>query len=216
MPSMLILHSLDDSTKFLNIFQEKFPENYLAFDTDAGSILHAKEVLGDLEDNSLIVYLGHGSSNGLYIPNSENNYKDLFLDVKWGNHYFQGHDILLICCNSAELISRIHTYNSGIGFGNIISSDFELEHHNANNKIKKILTKEEIDMFNETYVNISISILAMIENQVLNLAHIFKYYRYFLNKEINKILLNDKITNRVELACLLFELRDQMVYSSKK
>lgn len=209
---ILILHSLDESTGFLSEFKKSFSDFYISFDSTESSINNAKKQLGDLEDTSLIVYLGHGSSEGLYLPNEDYNYENLFLDIKWGNHFFENHDVILLSCRSNELISRLYKYNSAIGFGNIISSFYELDNHNKNHVKKKKLEEEDIDLFNEIYTRVSILVIKLLVNNIITFKVIYKYYTYFLNKEINKILLETKLKNRLELASLLFELRNQMLY----
>lgn len=209
---ILILHSVDHSTMFLKQFEDHFPDIYISFDSSDTSVNTAKEALGNLEDPSLIIYLGHGSSEGLYLPNENFDYSNLFLDINWGNIFFENHDIILLSCRSNELLYRIYKYNSALGFGNILSSPHEVEHHNKYNDNKKILTNYDISIFNKTYVQISIMIVKMILKDEINFDQVHKYYYYLINKEINKILLNEYLENRIEIARLLFELRNEMTF----
>lgn len=209
---ILIIHSLDDSTRFLNTFHEEFPDYYVSFNSSSESKINAKNVLGELDEPSLIVYIGHGSSQGLFMPNENFEYNELFIDTNWGNLYFENNDILLISCRSNEFLKRVYTYKSALGFGNIISSEFELKHHNSVNKIQKNLQKEDIDIFNKIYVNVSINIIRLIIKNKIDFKSMKKYYNYFLNKEIDNILLNKNLKNRVEIARLLFELRNELIF----
>lgn len=208
---ILILHSLDKSTAFLGAFKDEFPENYFFFNSDVELINQAKGKLADLDEPSLIIYLGHGSSSGLYIPSEENNYNDLFIDINWGNIYFENNDVLLLSCRSNELIKRIYKFSSAIGFGNIISSKYELDFHNENNEKKKKLNIEDIIFFNDIYVKLSMKIVDLIVQQKIEFFSAPKYYTYFLNKEINNILLDKKNAHRVEIAKLLFEFRNEIL-----
>ena len=70
--------------------------------------------------------------------------KNIFLDATGGNHYLEGHDVVLLSCRSNEFIKKIHTASSLIGFGNIISSIQELEIPN--------LAKPEPKRKNSTFV----------------------------------------------------------------
>ncbi|SFJ22617.1 hypothetical protein SAMN04487893_104181 [Myroides guanonis] len=211
---VLILHSLDESTKFLKPFEDHFPDYYISVDDSDNSVQSVKTILSDLDETSFVIYIGHGSSEGLFLPNENFEYANLFLDAKWSNIYFENHDILLLSCRSNELLERIYKYNSAIGFGNIISSAHEIKQHNERNEIKKTLSNTDIDIFNAAYVKVSISIIKMILNNTINFSQAYKYYYYLINKEINNILMNKKINNRIEIARLLFEFRNEMVYKS--
>lgn len=208
---ILIIHALDASTLFLNIFEKAFPNYYISFTENANSINIIKTRIGNLQDNSLIIYLGHGSSSGLYVPSSTHNYENYFLDVIWGNHYFEGHDILLLSCKSEEYLRKIHKYNFAFGFGNIISSLDELNFHNKYSDREKKLSDTDIEYFNNVYAKITIQIINLLIVGKIQFYEIYKYYCYLINKEICLILLDKQNSNRVELARLLFELRNEML-----
>lgn len=208
---ILVLHALDNSTMFLKGFEKEFSEYYFSFDSTEESILKAKNLLGDLDSKSLIVYLGHGSSSGLYVPDENHLYNKFFLDVKWGNHYFEGNDILLLSCKSNDYISKVHTPNFSLGFGNIISSKDELDIHNGKNEIKKYLGVDELNLFNRIYIEISIKVVKNLINGAINFENISKHFRFFINQEINEILLNKNNKNRVELSRLMFEFRNEII-----
>ena len=53
---ILILHPIDNSTKFLEPFKDSFGVNYYGFNSD--TIYDVKAKLGDLEPKSLIVFIG--------------------------------------------------------------------------------------------------------------------------------------------------------------
>ena len=73
---ILILHPIDNSTKFLEPFKDSFGVNYYGFNSD--TIYDVKAKLGDLEPKSLIVFIGHGSSRGLYEPDERHIYEKYF------------------------------------------------------------------------------------------------------------------------------------------
>jgi len=209
--SVLIIHASDNSTLFLNKFQEEFEDIYSSFTSDEKSISKAKTLIGNLEPKSLIVYLGHGSSYGLYLPDNTFEYKKYFLDATWANYYFDEHDIFLLSCKSSDFIKKIYKPNFSLGFGNIISSKKELDHHNKNSNLKKILNDDEINWFNEIYVECSIKIIKLLIKEKIRFIDVQKYFRFYLNKEINSILLNKKNKNRIELSRLVFEFRNQIL-----
>lgn len=208
---ILVLHAVDSSTLFLNSFEKEFSNYYFSFDSTKDSILKAKNLLGDLNPKSLIIYLGHGSSSNLYEPDENHLYEKIFLDVTWGNHYFEDHDILILSCKSNEYTNKIYTSNFSLGFGNIISSEEELKIHNEKNDIKKKLSVDEINLFNEIYIRISIQIVKGLINNTIRFNNIYKYFNFLINQEINKILLDKNYENRLELSRMLFELRNEIV-----
>lgn len=208
---ILILHAVDNSTMFLNGFKKEFSDYYFSFDSTKDSILNAKNLLGDLNPKSLIIYLGHGSSSGLYEPDENHLYEKFFLDVTWGNHFFEEHDILLLSCRSNDYISKVYTPNFSLGFGNIISSVEELKIHNQKNHVKKELSKDEINIFNQIYIEISINAVKSLINNMISFDNISKYFNFLINQEINKILLDKGYENRVELSRMLFEFRNEII-----
>lgn len=208
---ILVLHAVDNSTLFLNSFEKDFSDYYLAFDSTKKAILHAKNLLGGLNPKSLIIYLGHGGSSGLYEPDENHLYEKLFLDATWGNHYFEDHDIFLLSCKSNDYVNKVYTPNFSLGFGNIISSKEELKIHNEKNDIKKNLSVDELDLFNQIYIKISIKIIKSLINNNIRFNEIIKYFNFLINQEINKILLNKENENRVEISRLLFEFRNEII-----
>lgn len=209
--NIIIIHAVDNSTTFLSKFKEEFGVIYNSFNSDEKSIHKAKELIGDLEPKSLIIYLGHGSSTGLYLPDDTYEYKEYFLNATWANYYFDEHDIFLLTCKSNEFIKKIYKPNYSLGFGNIISSKTELEIHNEKNEIKKNIDVSDINRFNQIYVESSITILKLLISGKIRFIDVPKYLRFQLNKEINRILLNKENKNRIELARLVFELRNQIL-----
>lgn len=209
---ILILHAIDNSTAFLSAFSEPFKDLYFSFDSTLDSINKAKGLLGDLEPKSLIIYLGHGSSSGLYEPDDSHTYEKYFLDTTWGNHFFDEHDIFLLSCKSNEYIKRIYKSNSSIGFGNIISSKFELDQHNESNTVKIPLQQCDIERFNEIYVNSSIKVIKKLVNNEIYFFDVPKYLRFMINSDINQLLLDKNNSNRLHFSRLLFDFRNEFLY----
>ena len=209
---ILILHPVYAYTKFLEPFKDNFEANYYGFNSD--TVQNAKIKLGDLEPKSLIVFIGHGSSRGLYEPDEQHIYEKYFLDVIWGNHYFEDHDVILLCCRSNEFMKKINKASCLIGFGNIISSKRELDIHNEEIKIKKKLSEKEIDFFNSQFVNSVIKTIKLLENGKIVFKDVNKYIAFFINKCIVNVLKDKTNENRIELARLLFEFRDEIKYQN--
>lgn len=208
---ILIIHPVDQSTKFLEEFENYFEKNYYGFDNDKIKITQVKNKLGDLETKSLILYIGHGSSSGLYEPNEEGNYDKYFLDVNWGNHFFEDHDVILLSCKSSEFIQKLYNCKNIIGFGNIVSSTKEVEMHNEKAEVKKNLSEIDINLFNKSYVNSIIISFQLLINNKIRFNQIPNYVEFFINKEINNILKEKSNKNRFEISKLLFDFRNEMI-----
>jgi len=208
---ILILHALDSSTAFLSVFKDEFEDMYFSFDSSKDSINNAKTLLGDLLPKSLVIYLGHGSSSGLYEPDESHTYEKYFIDATWGNHYFDEHDIFLLSCKSKDYVKKIYKSNSSLGFGNIISSKFELDKHNKQNDAELSLTESDISKFNDIYINSSIIVIRKLINDKINFFDIPKHLRFLINKEINNLLLDKNDKKRIQMSKLLFDFRNELL-----
>jgi cobalamin biosynthesis Co2+ chelatase CbiK len=211
---ILVLHAIDGSTGFLSPFQHNFEKYYHGFDSKKESIQTAKTKLGGLESESLIIFVGHGSSMGLYEPDDQNVYENFFLDPAWGNHYLENHDVLLLSCRSNEFIKKVHTASSLIGFGNIISSVQELEIHNEKEDIKKHLSEPDIQLFNCYFIEAVIKSIKLLITDKIKFHELAKYIDFNINKCLINVLKNKSYPNRIELAKLLFEFRDEIIYQN--
>lgn len=209
---ILILHALDNSTAFLSVFREEFKDLYFSFDSNRESINKAKGLLGELDTKSLIIYLGHGSSSGLYEPDDSHTYEKYFLNEAWGNHFFEKHDIFLLSCKSNDYLKKIYNSNSSLGFGNIISSKFELDKYNEQNDQKLLLEESDITRFNEIYVNASLNVIRKLLNNEIYFIDVPKYLRFNINKEINQFLLDKNNKSRLHMSKLMFDFRNELLF----
>lgn len=207
--NFLIIHSLDNTTKFLLPFQENFPYSYIALENnDEKSIYDITNKISLQEEDSTIVFLGHGCSTGLYSPESQNK----FINEENGNIIFKCKNILLLSCKSEEFIKKIlTTFKQAVGFGNIPSSVDEIYDRGMGN----FISSEDIEIFNNTYVNAIIKSLEILLAGKINFSELPKYIEFYINKEINDILLDKDKKNRRELSKLLFEFKNEMVYLKK-
>ena len=111
-------------------------------------------------------------------------------------------------------MKKINKASCLIGFGNIISSKRELDIHNEEIKIKKKLSEKEIDFFNSQFVNSVIKTIKLLENGKIVFKDVNKYIAFFINKCIVNVLKDKTNENRIELARLLFEFRDEIKYQN--
>jgi hypothetical protein len=78
------------------------------------------------------------------------------------------------------------------------------------------LENEDVELFKLSFVSaVKQTFIQLITNKII-FKEIPIYLRYFINKEINSVLLSKDLKNRKEIAKLLFEFRDEMIYRVKK
>lgn len=213
--NIVLIHSIDDSTAFLNCFKELAPDGYLLVEPNDESIHNVIEKVKSIQPLSLIIFLGHGHSFGLSSPKSETYKERIIINAVIGNNIFNKHDVLLLSCKSAEFIKHLNTYNSIIGFGNIISSLKEVtdEADYVTGKFRD-LSADDIDYFNQSYVKAIMTSLTLLINMKITFGGLPQWISYFINKEINLVLRQRDKHNRIEIATLLFEFRNEMIHKT--
>lgn len=211
--SICCIHSLDQSTKFLESFKDIVPDSYIVIDTSEDSLQNVIEKVKSLEPISLILFLGHGHSRGIYCPVLEGLEKRIFIDIKMGEEMFRNHDLILLSCKSADFIQSLSSYNGAIGFGNIISSPEESSAEAEYTGKYRDLAEDDIHYFNNSYVNaIAKCFKFLIQGNIL-FREMPDYISFYINKEINLILRQKNKANKTEVATLLFEFRNDMIFS---
>ena len=208
---LLIVHALDETTKFLLPFKNEFLKFYWEIKAGHSNIQDTLNKISQKPKNSVIVFLGHGHSIGLYPPNDRDN---IFIDKDKGNKLFTNKNILLLSCNSNQFIEKLKTYKHIIGFGNILSSMKEVNiEADFTGNIRDIDDKD-IEWFNNTYIqSITKSLKHLLKGQIV-FSEVAKYIELYINKEINQILRDKTIINRKERARLLFEFKNDMIFKS--
>ena len=206
---ILIVHALDETTQFLLPFKEEFPEFYWEVKVDSSNIQDTLNKITQKSENSIIVFLGHGHSNGLYAPNNRDN---IIIDKDIANKIFTNKNVLLLSCNSNQFIEKLETYKHIIGFGDILSSMEEVRIRSEFEVNKRDIDDEDIKWFNNIYIQSIIKSLKHLLKGQIEFNEVAKYIEFYINKEINKILRNKTVINRKERARLLFEFKNDMIF----
>ncbi len=210
---ILIVHTLDDSTEFLSVFKEAFEKHYFAIKSNKQEEIdkvHTK--IKELNDDDIFIFLGHGASYGLFAPSST----DIkIFDKNSANEMFEGKNIVLLSCKSSDFIGELSTYKRIIGFGDIPSSMNEIivERNIVGNQ--RNVNEEDIKRYNKCYTNSIINALKLLFHNKITFSELTKYIEFFLNKEIISILEDKSKENRKDLAKLLFEFKNEMVFKNK-
>ena len=206
---ILIVHALDETTQFLLPFKEEFPEFYWEVKVDSSNIQDTLNKITQKSENSIIVFLGHGHSNGLYAPNNRDN---IIIDKDIANKIFTNKNVLLLSCNSNQFIEKLETYKHIIGFGDILSSMEEVRIRSEFEVNKRDIDDEDIKWFNNIYIQSIIKSLKHLLKGQIEFNEVAKYIEFYINKEINKILRNKTVINRKERARLVFEFKNDMIF----
>ena len=201
---ILIVHALDETTQFLLPFKEEFPNFYW----EVNNIHDTLDEIAKKTENSVVVFLGHGHSTGLYPPNDIHN---VFINKDIGDKIFINKNVLLLSCNSNQFIQKLTTYKHIIGFGDILSSIEEVRIR-SENEANICISDEDIKWFNDTYIQSIIKTLKHLLKGQIEFSEVAKYIEFYINKEINRTLKDKTNINRKERAKLLFEFKNDMIF----
>lgn len=210
---ILIVHALDESTEFLSVFKEAFEEHYFAITSNEREEIdkvHSK--IKELNEDDIFIFLGHGTSYGLFAPSST----DIkIFDKNSADEMFESKNIVLLSCKSSDFIGELSTYKRIIGFADIPSSMNEI---NAERNIvgnQRNVNEEDIKRYNKCYTNSIIKALKLLFHNKITFSELAKYIEFFLNKGIISILEDKGKENQKDLAELLFEFRNEIVFKNK-
>lgn len=217
MSELYFIHALDETTSFLGIFQKKFQENFFVIEPNKESVANSIKYLQQIPENSIVVFLGHGYSKGLYTPESNIFEKYIFIDKSNGNELFVNKKVILLSCRSSEFISQLNSVERIIGFGNILSSPEELAiEADLETGRYRNLSEDDINFFNTSYCFAIIDTLSAYKKGMYDFDKLPLLIEFYINQKINEILLNKDKVNRIEIAKLLFEFRNEMLFSKRQ
>lgn len=217
MGKLFFLYALDDTTSFLNVFQKEFQEDFFVIEPNKESVDNSIKFLEKIPENSTVIFLGHGHSTGLYTPESNIFEKYTFIDKSNVNELLVNKKVILLSCRSSEFISKITSAEEIIGFGNILSSpeEMRIEADLVTGHFRD-LSKDDIHYFNNSYCSAIINALHNYKKSSYNFKQLPTLIEFYINQKINETLLYKSTKNRVELAKLLFEFRNEMLHLQNK
>lgn len=204
------IHALDETTSFLSVFKELTDYTYLAINPDDKSISDALEKIQNFESNSVVLFLGHGHTNGLYSPEDVNFKKRIIINSEIADRLFRNQNVLLLSCNSSEFIKTLKTFKSVIGFGNIISSLDEVRFEAEITGVYRDLSKEDIENFNAIYINSIVRSLELLVSNKIKFNQLPFWISFYLNEKIISIIRQPEINNRLEICKLMYEFKNEM------
>lgn len=209
--SLLCIRPKNITTDFLDPIGNIFGHQYFIIDDNDEAHAKALSTIEALKDTSLIVFLGHGCSTSLYSANTENYLQKNFIDSSHSKLFYK-HNVLFLACRSEQFISRISDFKNIIGFGNIISSREEIVAEADATGVFRELEDYEIEMFNNFYVTAVKKTFELLLSEKIQFKQVASYISFFINKSIQSVLKDKTLKNRIELAQLLFEFRNEIKY----
>ena len=169
------------------------------------------DALNQLEEDSLLVFLGHGASNKLYGSVDENGDKQVLFD-KNNTKQLRNIDFLGIACRSNEF-GRNHFQNY-IGFGDITSDFSEIlaERDFGDSNYMNWADEDDIINFRNLFVEAITKVILL--TSCNDLFSIYKMMRLCFNKQIADLLKKKSLTNYRNIADMLFEVLNDLTYCS--
>ena len=163
------------------------------------------ETLNQLEDNSLVVFIGHGASNRLYGSVDDNGEKQVLFDKENINH-IGNLDFFCIACRSNEFAHK--HFQNYIGFGDITSdfSEIEAERNMGDPDYMDWATDEDIVVFQQEFTGAIVDAIRLTHCE--KLLSMYKMLKLCFNKRIATLLVSKNVSNYRHIADLLFDVKN--------
>ena len=165
------------------------------------------ETLYQLEDNSLLIFLGHGASNRLYGSVDEKGTKQELFNKDNIDH-IRNLDFFCIACRSNEFAHN--HFQNYIGFGDITSdfSEIEEERNLGDPHYMDWATEEDIVVFQQEFTGAIVDAIRLTHCE--NLLSMYRMIKLCFNKRIATLLVNKNISNYRHIADLLFDVANDI------
>lgn len=203
-----------ESTDFLMPVYEQLKQlpsftGYRFNTTEVTAVEKLHNDLKQINNDSLLFFLGHGASNKLYGSVIDDN---SFLFNHQNTKHLKDVDIICVACRSKEFAHN--HFNNYIGFGNI-TSDYQeiLDERDSDYNYMSWADKEDIENFRTLFVNILVNAIKM--SKCSELRNLFRILKLCFNKEIANILKSKELNHFRELADMLYNILDDMEISYK-
>lgn len=174
-------------------------------DSQARNKFHRE--LNQVEDNSLLLFLGHGASNRLYGSVDNNGNKQILFD-KDNIEQLRNKNFIGIACRSNEFAHNLfHNY---IGFGDITSdfSEIKEERDFGDPHYMDWATIEDIVVFRQEFTEAIVEAIRLTHCE--NLLSMYKMIKLCFNKRIATLLVNKNVSNYRHIADLLFDVTNDI------
>jgi len=200
--NIVVIYPKDKTTDFLNPIFEflvSLLPNCSAYRPDYNSTFHTYVT----ENTQLIIFIGHGTSSGLFGGTNEFGEKNQICNVEWGANFFNECSVVLFSCNSADYLKNIKKYpislNNYIVFGDMPTDKEHVEHNQNQHRGYWKTCKEETLLFymNSLVDAISIGFYKSIQSN--SFIGFYKGVCRSINKQINVVIDSSTWTKEIKL-----------------
>lgn len=218
MNRILCIFPKNETTDFLSPIYDclsQFPNfagyRDYSYNQSFNSCLNAE--LEKIEEDTLVIFLGHGASNRLYgSKDKDGQMIELFnkTNTKWLKHvHFVG-----VACKSKEFASNFCP--NYIGFGDIVSEFSEIRNARILEDPNYMEWAKEEDIANFRIRLTQIIVNAISLSKCDNLLSISKMLNLCFNKQIAELLIQKSIPNYRDIADLLFDVMTDLEFVTEK
>lgn len=206
MNNIICIYPCDETTVFLDPLQEIIKQNKIpVLNGDTREECHLHDIFQSVSEAECIIFLGHGSSSCLYGSGMTE-----FLGID-NIHLIKNKKLILLSCHSCEFIEN-YELNPAIGFNDLPTSMEELRHIQDNDRsYHPELDEKDILYFNQVLINVVGKFVVDVMHN--GFVQIEEKMRLYINKEISKILLAPQGLHNREIADLLYELKNEMIFN---
>lgn len=212
---VFIIHSLDETTKFLSAIPEFLKTQglttfeYYILSQQTGNAEEITRQLLETTDQALVVFLGHGASYCIYLPVTPNQPKTPLID-KDNFHVLSNKGFISLSCRSAEFIQQNYSVGSTmLGFDDLpthwedVWAQREVDstaYFGITDNVLEYYRGILVDIFKQSLVD------TLLPSQK-NFSFFYFRLRLYINKFIARVNLEKISDNPILLANLLFDLK---------
>lgn len=216
MRKVICIYPKDQSTDFLKPVYEQLKQiSYFTgycFDTIVSQ--ETQKLYNSLyfDKDSMLIFLGHGSSNKLYGSVDKLNKKQVLFNETNIDH-IKDLDFICIACRSNEFAQKY--FKNYMGFGDITSDFSEVIAERNLGDPNYLEWAHEFDITN--FRNLFVESLknAILTSRCSSIVSLYKMLKLSINKQIANLLLEKNMPNYRHLADMLYTIQTEMEYRVK-
>ncbi len=231
---ILVVHPYDKSTTFLNRIKnhikENFPEHLHYFSVKPNEASHQQclKIIQKFSNDGLIFFMGHGKSNCLYGARGDyyGTLKNVDLEAQEPEKYyyqdnyinernikiFDKKKVIALACNSNAQLGKKSIENGAkvfMGFGNLPTSNEELEEQGEENKPGVSLNKITQALKTEINYIIKRSIEIGVQKKY-TFSELVELIYFITNQKISYYLVDQKKSERKLIANYLYSFKKEI------